>query len=126
MSVRRVLVLGLGLSLTPGCAIEVENFVKSAAAVSCRRTRECNRTYFDQEYGGDLGTCKDTLRDELRELADNAADAGCEYIPKGGRRCLRSGRKNKSNCGFDADQQVTDDCAGVFDCGENSRIEIRL
>ena len=126
MSVRRVWVLGVGLGLVPACAVEVESFVKSAASVSCRRTRECNRAHFDREYGGDLGSCKDAVREELRELADNAADADCAYVPKEGRACLRSGRRNKSNCDLDADREVTNDCALVFDCGENSRIEITL
>lgn len=71
---------------------------------------------FDDEYGGDMGRCRDDLETDLLDGFDTLEDLGCEYDPKEARECIREARRLKSDCSDDASRDIVDACDRVFDC----------
>lgn len=104
-------------SLLGGCYGNVDAFAKRAAALSCKRTKNCDGSAFDELYKGDMGRCKDDVEDNLHDQLDPLIDdAGCDYDAKEGRLCIKTANKLKNECSDDADQDIADDCAEVLDC----------
>lgn len=109
------LLAALALPLS-GCYSDPEAFAKTAAKHSCKRLRECDKTRFDDEYGGDLGRCKDDAYTDFLDIGDGLEALGCDYDPDGAAECDKAIRQAKSECSSDADQDIADACEEVYDC----------
>lgn len=109
------LLASLAVPLT-GCYSDVEAFAKKAAKHSCQRLRECDKTRFDDEYGGDLGRCRDDAYTDFLDLGDGLEALGCDYDPDGAAECDKAIRQAKSDCSDEADQDIVDACEEIYDC----------
>lgn len=74
---------------------------------------------FEDEFGGDMGRCRDSVESDLLDDIDGLEDLGCEYDPDEGRECIREARKLKSDCSEDASRDIVDACDRIFDCPGN-------
>ena len=102
--------------LTTGCTGTPEQFAKTAARLECKRSKECDKSFFDEEYGGDLGRCKGDREDFWLDLNDELDDIGCDYDKDEAKKCVKAVRSNKNDCSDDADEDIADECAEVWDC----------
>jgi hypothetical protein len=109
------LLASLSLPLT-GCYGDEEAFAKTTAKHSCKRLRECDKSQFDDMYGGDLQRCRDEQYTDFLDAADIAADFNCEYDSDQGQACGSTVRELKTDCSDDADRDIVDACEEVFDC----------
>lgn len=109
----------LCLPLT-GCYGNPEAFAKNASKPFCKRVRECDRSLFEEEYGGDLDRCEDETYTDFLDYNDLLEDIGCDYDPGDGRHCGATIRSLKNDCSRDADQEITDACGAlleeIYDC----------
>lgn len=116
-TIRTSLALVITASFLGGCYGNIDSFSKRAAALSCKRTKECDGQVFEDQYKGDMGRCKDDVEDAYHDQFDPLIDdQGCDYDPKEGRKCIHTANKLKKDCSDDADQDIADDCAEVLDC----------
>lgn len=109
------LLASLSLPLS-GCYSDAESFAKTASKHSCQRLRECDKAQFDEEYGGDLGRCKDESYTDFLDINDVAEEAGCDYVPDQAKECDKAIRSAKTDCSDAADQDIADACEEVYDC----------
>jgi len=103
-----------------GCVANADAFAKRAAKFSCIQTEECA-----DEFGYDSQSdCRDEVEDAIKESNKLAEDAGCEYVAKEGRACIKEARKNKKECGESAQSDVADACMDVWDCPDAGASEL--
>ena len=100
-----------------GCYDNVETFAKRAAKHGCKRMRECEQADFDDQYGGDLGRCRDERYTDFLNVHDNFLDEiGCDYVPDEAQECVATVRGNRNECSEAADDDIADACDRVYDC----------
>lgn len=113
------LLVSLSLPLA-GCYGDPEGFAKNGAKHACKRARECDKSNFDEQYGGDLGRCKDELYTDYLDYNDALENLGCEYDPDAGQACASTIRKLKNDCSDDAEREIVDACGllldEIYDC----------
>ena len=106
------------------CYSQPDGFITAVAKHTCKRTRECNQSFFDNEYGGDMGACREDREEFAVGIFDAAENLDCEYIPEEGRECIAALRENRTDCSSDADEEILRECGlnfdlsiDYFDCG---------
>jgi hypothetical protein len=108
----RNLALGLvGLFVLQGCYGTADSFIRRISKLSCVNLRECDGDAFEEAFDGEMDECRDESEDVLHEISD-----GCEYDADQGRECIHTAYKHRKDCDPEADQDISNDCAGVFDC----------
>jgi len=112
---RRALVL-LVLAACVGCVGTPDRLAKKVAKLDCQWLEKCEGTLFEEAYRSDMERCRNDLESSNQDAFDLLVDAGCDYDKQEARKCIRAGRKEKSNCSLDSFDVLVDACEDVFDC----------
>lgn len=96
--------------------ITEENFAEKTADTFCPVVKECNRGFFDAEYGGEMKECREETIDDVEDAMELADDADCDFDADEAKLCLETFRASTCEEFYEGD--ATDDCEDVFeDCG---------
>ncbi len=99
-----------------GCLTEADAFAARGAKLACVRLEACDSASFESQYSGDRAQCRADIENNS-QFAFGALEAmGCEYQPEQARRCIRAARRARKRCDAEADADIDDACANVFDC----------
>lgn len=103
----------------PGCALFAgeDTFTTDFAQVSCERMQDCYKANFEAEYD-DVAECVD----EAEALAEDNEDLydDCDFDDDKAASCLAEMRAN--SCG-DLLEDGVEDCAEVWDCDGDTRLD---
>lgn len=117
--------LGLLVGTSVGCLFQEDEFVTEYAAEVCRLVRECGR---ELRLPGESEPLPSTSACEDRIEAHYAScTAGCDYIPRKARRCLRRLRDNECNnpSGTVDDETIPIVCNDVFrECQDDEQAQM--
>ena len=106
----------LVLAACVGCVGTPDRLAKKVAKFDCQWLQKCEGTLFEEVYRSDMERCRNDLESSNQDAFDVLVDAGCEYDEQEARKCIRSARKEKSNCSLDSFEELADACEDVFDC----------
>ena len=113
MRARVLAALTLVVSVFAGCYGDSDSFIVAKAKQDCVRLAECNRSFFEDAYDGDMARCQEQqeeLQDAFRDLAEVLAD----YDPEEGKKCVSVSRSLRKDCSNAADDDIADACDRVY------------
>ena len=93
-----------------GCflVVDEDTFPDQYASLSCERTRECSRGYFEAEWDGVMDDCVDDVLDNFDDVP-----SGCDFDDDEARDCLET--VQAATCG-ELYEDYPKDCAQVYSC----------
>ncbi|HJN76377.1 MAG TPA: hypothetical protein QGF58_20780 [Myxococcota bacterium] len=80
------------LSALVGCRISKEDFPDRYARAACRSLEECDPDYYEDIFDGDFEECTDVYTDVIELFMEFSEQAGEDYDPQEGRRCVNDVR----------------------------------
>lgn len=108
-----VSLVGLPLG-SSACYSNVDSFAQRAAKLYCKRLEECNKSFFEDVYDGDIDKCREEYEDSLLDVYN---DLECEYDAEEGRACISEAYSSRKDCSDGADNAINDACEDVYyDC----------
>lgn len=103
----------LGLLCT-SCYGDPDSFIVAKAKYDCIRLAECNRSFFEDAYNGDMAECRQEVEDGLDSARDLLEALNQDYDQDEGQECISVSRSLKHDCSNNADDDIADACDRVY------------